>query len=258
MQRSIEWLEARQTYYVTASEFATALGHNRYRSRGDLLRVKTGLQKPFSGNAYTRFGERWEGYALSRYSIEQYKPLLYYGCVSKTGYPEFGGSPDAVTADGILIEVKCPVRRQIVPGEVPEHYVDQIQGLMWLMDLSRCHFVQYDHRTDTLDITEVARDDSWPSRNLPALYRFVEDVRHITTLLAVQTAAYRRCVLKLLCTELRTGRAPTPNDLAVLATLRAQHRAEIDTVLAAKRAARRTPHRSRDCMLPPRYYFVVH
>lgn len=75
------------------------------------------------------------------------------------------GSPDGITTDGILIEIKCP-SKQIVKQTISKHYYPQVQLLMELTDLNECHFVQYRPQTswlfkEELDILVVKRDRDW-------------------------------------------------------------------------------------------------
>ena len=61
---------------------------------------------------------------------EDLNPLRHY---IDERYHFLGGSPDGIALDNkgiekpIMIEVKCPFRRKIVHGKIPEHYYAQLQ-----------------------------------------------------------------------------------------------------------------------------------
>ena len=58
-QRSQEWLDLRKNM-LTASDAATAIGENKYEKPFDLLLKKCGKGKPFTGNAATEHGNKYE------------------------------------------------------------------------------------------------------------------------------------------------------------------------------------------------------
>ena len=64
-QRSPEWLELRE-HMLTASDVASALGHNRYERPDDLLRKKV-LKTAWAGNAATAHGTLLEPVARDLY-----------------------------------------------------------------------------------------------------------------------------------------------------------------------------------------------
>ena len=52
-----------------------------------------------------------------------------------------GASPDGITKDGVMLEIKCPYRRTIT-GVPPIYYVDQVQGQLEVCELDRCDFLE--------------------------------------------------------------------------------------------------------------------
>jgi hypothetical protein len=48
------------------------------------------------------------------------------GLVQHRDYPWLGASPDGITEDGLLVEIKCPLTRKI-EAKVPKHYLPQVQ-----------------------------------------------------------------------------------------------------------------------------------
>ena len=55
--------------------------------------------------------------------------------------PWLGVSPDGITDDGIMLEIKCPSSRQIT-GEIPSYYWCQVQQQLECLDLDECDFIQ--------------------------------------------------------------------------------------------------------------------
>ena len=122
-QRTPEWYKQRENA-ITASDIPTVLGENNYKSPTSLLIDKcNGNPKPFVGNEATKWGNHYEDIAIEKYSELYNKEVLSFGLLLHRDYTWLGGSPDGITKDGILLEVKCPIKRKIVMGEVPHHYL---------------------------------------------------------------------------------------------------------------------------------------
>jgi len=81
-----------------------------------------------------------------------------------------------------LVEIKCPMRRKIIPGQVPLHYQAQIQLCMEIMDVESCFFVQYAPieiswpNEAVFDVTVVPRDREWFAKYLPVMKAFWDKV----------------------------------------------------------------------------------
>jgi len=93
--------------------------------------------------------------------------------------PWLGGSPDGITEDGILLEVKCPLRRPIKMGEIPQHYIAQVLTNLEVCDLEIGHFIEYkpgDSDDDyILNVVEVRRDPEWWKKSLPIMEKWHQD-----------------------------------------------------------------------------------
>lgn len=74
------------------------------------------------------------------------------------------GSPDGITTNGILIEIKCPVGK-IVEGQLKQMYRAQVQLNMEVANVSTCHFIQYRPPAGMLhgdfDMFTVDREPDW-------------------------------------------------------------------------------------------------
>ena len=169
-QRSEEWLGLREGM-ITASDCASALGENRYETPESFIKKKV-LRTKWAGNAATAHGTLLEPLVRDLYDAKYGKKSHEIGLVQHPKYPWLGASPDGVTEDGLLIEIKCPLTRKIEP-KIPKHYLPQVQLQLEITDLEECDFVQYrpakDDRPEEFVVVRVARDRAWFERNLPLM-----------------------------------------------------------------------------------------
>lgn len=179
-QRSPEWFQQRNNA-ITASDIPTVLNENNYKTPWTLLLDKCDKNpKPFIGNAATKWGTHYEDIAIEKYSEVKNKEVLSFGLLIHPEYSWLGGSPDGITTDGILLEVKCPLTRKIVMGEVPHHYLSQVLLNLEICDLELAHFIEYSPgKSDNdyiINIVEVHRDREWFKNNLPLMKEFWDSV----------------------------------------------------------------------------------
>jgi len=179
-QRTPEWYQQRENA-ITASDLPTVLGENSYKTPFNLLVDKCNANpKPFVGNAATQWGNHYEDIAIEKYSEIYSKEVLSFGLLIHRDYSWLGGSPDGITKDGILLEVKCPVKRKIVMGEVPHHYLSQVLLNLEICDLELAHFIEFvpgNRDNDfVMNVVEVKRDREWFSREFPKIKEFWDTV----------------------------------------------------------------------------------
>jgi putative phage-type endonuclease len=171
-QRSEEWLQLRGKM-LTASDAATAIGDNPYEKPEGLILKKCGYNK-FTGNAATEHGNKYEDEARILYEERHNEKCHEIGLYPHPTIKWLGGSPDGVTESGKLVEIKCPLKRQI-KDEVPVHYLPQLQLLMEILDLESCDFIQYKPYDLTWPekpefvVTHVTRDRQWFEDKLPIM-----------------------------------------------------------------------------------------
>tara|TARA_Y100000389_G_scaffold162170_1_gene164854 strand:- start:6864 stop:7625 length:762 start_codon:yes stop_codon:yes gene_type:complete len=179
-QRSDEWYKLREQR-LTASDVATAIGMNPYSSRADLVYKKSGGPNTFKGNEATKYGQKWEDHAISRYEEKTGKKVIDFGLISHPTIDMLGGSPDGVCTDCTVIEVKCPLKREIIPGEIPGYYFPQVQVVMECLNMEETDFIQYKPPGDgpeILEILNIKRDREWFSRYFPVMRLFWDEVTH--------------------------------------------------------------------------------
>lgn len=177
-QRTPEWY-AKRKELLTASDAAAALNippYERYRGspREHLLEKKV-ADIPITGyNPAISHGVKHEDEVREALCALLGEPVKEHGLFVHQKYPWLGASPDGVSASGKMVEIKCPLRRQITPGHVPEHYYPQVQLQLEVCDLDVALFVQF-KPGEPLDVTVVERDRLWFARNVDALHAFFQD-----------------------------------------------------------------------------------
>ena len=193
-QRSPEWFAQRYTK-LTSSDAATVLGTNPYSKPHELLFKKCGYDpKPFVSNVATLHGQKYEDTAIELYCRITGKVNHNFGCICYTDvhkeinnynseYDFLAGSPDGIaeslhdpSEEPILLEVKCPYRRPIKNGYIPEYYYPQVQLNLFICDLSIADFIEFCPKTNKLNIVRIAKDYNWINKYVPILINFWKEV----------------------------------------------------------------------------------
>lgn len=143
-QRTPEWYAARNDM-ISASDFAQALGCAKFGNQREFFQKKAGLpeeQTPFDGSVPPlKWGVMYEPVAQALYSAVNAGVKVHeFGLLCHPTLDFIGASPDGITETGVMVEIKCPYRRKIVPGEVPTQYYYQIQGQLAVCGLDQCDF----------------------------------------------------------------------------------------------------------------------
>ena len=187
-QRSQKWFELRRTR-ITGSMCDTLLGTNRFQTWGQVVAEKAGMPVEFKGNEATQHGIDNEDKAIKLYEQKMGRSVVELGLTQHPSIDILAHSPDGISLkllsdnragddEPILLEIKCPYKREIKKGKVPEYYMGQLQLGLFVFDLKKAHFVQYKEDPYTLDITVVDRDETWLTRNMPLFTKFWEDVEY--------------------------------------------------------------------------------
>lgn len=180
-QRSPEWFEQRACK-LTSSDVDSVLGNNKYSCYDEVLFKKCGIKKPFTGNEATEHGQKYEDEAIDLYCKLYNKKTFSFGLLPHPSIDFLAGSPDDITYDGIVLEVKCPFRRKIIMGEVPLQYQAQIRMNMDICGLDKGVFIEYrpavlcEDNQYILNVVEFERDPKWFEETLPKLQSFWNDV----------------------------------------------------------------------------------
>jgi putative phage-type endonuclease len=195
-QKSKEWLNQRY-WKLTSSDAATALGINPYKKPVQLLLEKCGAGRSFTGNESTLHGQKYEDEAVNKYAYLMGKENNMFGMISfsdldpirknkkyvNKDYHFLGGSPDGIAIDKsnleklVMLEVKCPMRRKIKHGQIPDYYYPQVQLNMFILDLEIADFVEYIPEPKVeLNIVRIHRNEEWFDKNFCILQNFWNEV----------------------------------------------------------------------------------
>ena len=140
-QRSPEWYEARQTM-ISASDFGQALNKGLYGTQREFLIKKiTGKSKEISFKAPLFHGIKFEDVVIALYSKRNRVKVNEFGLLRHTEKNYIGASPDGISSNGIMLEIKCPYKRKI-DGKIKEQYYYQIQGQLEVCNLNECDFLE--------------------------------------------------------------------------------------------------------------------
>lgn len=168
-QRTPEWYESRYKR-ITASEAASCLFKsksacedyvkefnlinfkykdteplNHYETREDYIIKKCrGFygENLFKDTIYTLWGKKYEEVANILYCQLNNTTVIEFGLVSHPRLCWLAASPDGITPDGIMLEIKCPKSRKIDERQVPIHYWIQTQIQMESVNLDFCDFFE--------------------------------------------------------------------------------------------------------------------
>lgn len=129
----------------------------------------TGLPaSDFESSKATDWGLEHEAEAIRLYERATRRKVVRGKFFHLKGSDLIGCTPDAV-GRGYGLEVKCPYSgknhvRTLVSGRVPEEYMDQVDGHMWITGKAQCDFVSYDPRPKEarhrLVIVTLARNEA--------------------------------------------------------------------------------------------------
>jgi putative phage-type endonuclease len=141
-QRTPEWYDMRQGM-MTASDLAQALGKGKFATQKDFFVKKAGYETQTFDYSIPplKWGTMYEPVATAFYEHLARKKVHEFGLLKHPALDWFGCSPDGITEDGVMLEIKCPYRRKIT-GEVPQQYYYQVQGQLEVCGLEECDFLE--------------------------------------------------------------------------------------------------------------------
>jgi len=175
-QGSPEWLDYRRSRR-NASETAAVMGLSPWSTPYQLWLEKTGRASAKVTQAMQR-GTDLEPAARAAY--EDQTGLIMQPLVLEAG--QYSASLDGMTLDGdLVLEIKCPLRgtrsdlwQDVLGGQVPEHYLAQVQhqlmvtgaalAHLWIFDGTRgiLHAIERDEALMAIPPERVGEADSEP------------------------------------------------------------------------------------------------
>ena len=184
-QGSPEWLAERAGKWC-GSKFVATLARNKrtgekLKSYHDLIwqvvtERMTGQPIEGPGGYALQWGSEVEDFAREAFELETGLAVQRVGFLTHPDFPLVGASPDGLIGGDGGLEIKCPrdsrVHLERFLSGVPEEYVPQIQGGMWVTGRKWWKFVSYDPRmpeSHQLLIINVPRDDAYIANLLEAV-----------------------------------------------------------------------------------------
>jgi len=145
-QRSLEWHLARWKM-ITASETASVFGKSPYKSKNKYLQgksqpIETLMNKKWISNKWCDHGIKFEPVVQDIvYPMITGNTIVEYGCIPHPRINFVGASPDGITPNGVMVEIKCPLSRQMI-GIPPIYYWIQMQQQLQVCNLNQCDYVE--------------------------------------------------------------------------------------------------------------------
>lgn len=188
-QRTPQWHEQRKSR-ITGSRCGAILGLSPWQKPADVLRAMVreyhGAETEFTGNPATDHGNNNEQRALLAFMRESGLDVEQCGFFA---YGELmGASPDGLTDDGGVLELKVPFglrneqAAQFKPLADQPHYFAQVQMEILAAGRSHAYFAQYvapkgdplshDYVPEQMKIERVEVDPEWLDKHLPAISAF--------------------------------------------------------------------------------------
>lgn len=170
-QRSKEWFEARKNR-LTASDFASACGWNKYKSRQKLWEEKTGKRENDPINEDMQRGIDLEQTGVDIFEVETGLIVEPIAFKIHDDYDWLGASPDGIVSNKYVIEIKSP---RVIHKTIPDYYLPQIQGQMEICNIDQCYFIsvnEFGH-----NIIKVDRNKNYWNEMFPLLQEFWDYVK---------------------------------------------------------------------------------
>ena len=140
-QRTPEWYAMRDGM-ISASDAGTVIGENPYQQPQSVLLKKCGESDNFKGGGSAiQWGVKYENVAKQIYEHRNETVVHEFGCIKHPTIDFLGASPDGITDDGIMLEIKCPSTR-VIDGIIPKYYYCQVQMQLEVCELDRCDFLE--------------------------------------------------------------------------------------------------------------------
>ena len=202
-QRTEEWYDARKNL-LTASEVSSVLNISPFQSAKKLLQKKISKFDESSSkkNYMLDYGSKNEDVAIDLFKSLYNLEVHNVGLLIHENYQWLGGSPDGVTSDDALIEVKCPLKKKIT-HTVHDYYYSQIQVCLEIANIDKCYYIQYKpssvYENGIFDVKLVQRNKTWFNENVVLFEEFWNNVLESSPVLHEETKQTRKCIQNTTC-----------------------------------------------------------
>lgn len=208
-QGTQKWLDKRYDM-ITATNCSSILEANPFLKKYTLLKRKCSPLIVHEDTYNTYWGKKFEKIAFDFYSKMKNKKLHEVGLLTHDQLNWLGASPDGITEDAKLLEIKCVVNRKINKNTVPYYYWIQVQIQLEVSNLEECDFFQckFEEYESELEMKDdlgtkdffkgksiyegktfywklrkcvcktIKRDKNWFKNQLPILHQFYKDIHH--------------------------------------------------------------------------------
>jgi len=143
-QRTDKWYEDRKNS-IGASELACIFNKSPFCSYNKYLLKKIGYIEPISKDdkvsIHCLHGIKYEEIVQKIYCKRNNVTLLEFGSIQDEKYEWLRASPDGITTNGTMLEIKVPLSRKI-EGLPPNYYWYQMQHQMKVCKLNECDFLE--------------------------------------------------------------------------------------------------------------------
>ncbi len=158
-----EWFDIRKTI-TTGTQAATVLGYESLFLR----KQKFNIDSVSPNNKALAWGRDHEDMAIKLFEKITNLKVDEVGLMVHEKFKFLGATPDGITSDGCILEIKCPLTRSIW-GPIPFEYWIQMQMEMEVFDLNSAYFFQVEYPEGRHRLQIVKRDKKWINEVIPKI-----------------------------------------------------------------------------------------
>lgn len=158
------------SHYDTQEKYIIGKSSALHGELGSKLAEKCNIQK-YKDSIYTLHGKKFEEIATRLYRKYFNTDVIEFGLLAHSRLSWLAASPDGITPNGIMLEIKCPYSRKI-DGIPPIWYYSQMIQQLEVAGLDECHFLE-------CQISELENEDAFINQSLSKIneeytYRYME------------------------------------------------------------------------------------
>jgi putative phage-type endonuclease len=176
IQRTDEWYKMKQDT-IGASECAVIFGKNPYETLNSFIIKKCGHNEQKNiGSQFTQHGIKYEPIIQQLYTLKTAQPLYEFGSITHQHINFISASPDGITPNGIMVEIKAPPKR-IITGVPPIYYWYQMQQQLQVCKLKKVDFIEC--KIDEYDSYSDFQNDSHTDKGIIIEYLIDDKINYI-------------------------------------------------------------------------------